>query len=330
MLPRYAHLFFFSVAAWGQATNYVASATYDFPGGTLVAPGQVITLFVRGLNVPNAVAKSIPLPNSLSGVSVVVTNAPTPGYPTSLPVFSVFSEPSRCAGGVEDECDTTAVTVQFPFEPTCLSGGVNNPCTGYQGIVKVAIQANGVEGPVFWFNVVRQKPHIVNTCDVLANLGRGGTCTQAVTHADGTMVDDGSLAYGLTTAHVGEVVTIWALGLGPTNHAKTGQAVAAADPASSIPLTAVFELAVPAGSAAPPPKLVPVQADYTGLVPGFVGLYQINVRLPDVVPNALQCQRGGALVRLFMGAIPADLPVNTADGRVTFSNTESAGVCIIP
>ena len=202
---------------------------------------------------------------------------------------------------------------------------------GYQGLVKVAVQTNGAVGQEFWFQIVPQNPHIVNTCNVLANLGRGGICTHVVTHTDGTMVDDGSLAPGLTPAHSGEVVTIWALGLGPTNHAKTGQALTSPDPLlGGFALTAVFEIAASPGSSAPPAKLVPIEADFAGLVQGFVGLYQINVRLPDAVPNGIQCQRGGTLVQLFMGTIPADLPVNFWDGRVTFGNTESAGVCIVP
>jgi hypothetical protein len=81
----------FPVLSWSQSTNYVATAGYNFLAPTAVAPGQVVTLFVRGLNVPDAVADTVPLPRTLAGVTVVVKNPPTPNYPTTLPIFSVRS-----------------------------------------------------------------------------------------------------------------------------------------------------------------------------------------------------------------------------------------------
>ena len=51
-------------ALWAQtASTFVASAGYSFPDLTPVARGQVITLFVHGLQVPNAKCQQQPLAN---------------------------------------------------------------------------------------------------------------------------------------------------------------------------------------------------------------------------------------------------------------------------
>jgi len=58
-----------AVLSLAQAQNEVVSAGYDIPTYPAFAPGQVITLFVRGLKVPDALAQARPfrrrLPESL-------------------------------------------------------------------------------------------------------------------------------------------------------------------------------------------------------------------------------------------------------------------------
>ena len=71
--------------ATAQVANNIASAGYSQSYATPVAPGQVISLFVKGLNVSNAVASTDPWPTTLGGVRVVV--APNPqslAYPTAI------------------------------------------------------------------------------------------------------------------------------------------------------------------------------------------------------------------------------------------------------
>ena len=59
--------------ASAQIPNYIASAGYALAEPTPVAYGQVISLFVVGLNVPDAAAATTtPLPTELSGVRVIV------------------------------------------------------------------------------------------------------------------------------------------------------------------------------------------------------------------------------------------------------------------
>lgn len=227
----------FCTFAAAQSTNNIISTGYAFPGDTSVAAGQVITLFVRGLNVPNAFAAAAPLPTTLGGISVVVNNPPTPGYPTALPIFSVYSDPDACGGGLDQFCGTTAVTVQFPYEPTCIPNQGPNSCTlGERAPVKVSVQANGVAGQEAWFRIGGQ-PHLLNSCDAI--FGRpSGFCLPLVTHADGSLVSF------TAPAHSGEEVTLFGVGFGGTQAgAKTGQAAASPDPVfGDVYLTLAFRV----------------------------------------------------------------------------------------
>jgi hypothetical protein len=263
-----------------------------------VAPGQVVTLFVRGLNVPNAVADTVPLPRTLAGVTVVVKNPPTPNYPTTLPIFSVQSSPDSCGGGLFDFCNTTAVTIQVPFEPTCIPSGFANACTiGERPPVKIAIETNAGTGQEFWFGVVAQNPHFLNSCDTVFGIfGLSGICYPIVTHADG------SLLYTSAPARPGEVIVLYAVGLGATQGGVTGSASASPDPVGDFYLSWGYFVDMPPGSPAPPRTLVQsgqwIKADYAGLVKGFVGLYQVNVRLPDSLPAGIHPCQGAADINL--------------------------------
>lgn len=50
-----------------QSQSLIVAAGYAIPVPGFVAQGQVVTLFVQGLNVPDAKAASVPLPRTLSG-----------------------------------------------------------------------------------------------------------------------------------------------------------------------------------------------------------------------------------------------------------------------
>ena len=286
------------------APSYVASAGYAFPDPTQVARGQVITLFVRGLQVPNASAAGSPWPTMLSGVTVSVQNPPTPGYPTMLPIFSVFSSPTQCAGGNYNFCNTTAVTVQIPIEPVCIPTGFPNSCTTFTGPVTNLVVNAGVTSQVFPFVVVSQSPHVLNTCDTI--FGNGGVCTPVITHANGTAVSTRA------PAQPGEVVILYAVGLGPTqNGTRTGQAAAAPDPVLGVPYVSFgFWIDTP-GAAGPAPATLsesgqPTPAGYAGLVSGYVGLYQINLNLPATLPASFHVCQGFAdtNLRIFLGSAP--------------------------
>jgi len=196
--------------ASAQSANYITTSGYKFPSTSLVAPGQVITLFVRGLTVPNAIASTFPLPTTLGGVSVIVKDPPTPSYPLALPILSVRSDPGACSGGLVEFCNTTAVTIQFPYEATCIPDRSFNSCAiGYRPPVKVSVRVSGVLGEEMWFSIVAGRPYLLNSCDAI--FGRpSGFCLPLITHTDGSLVSF------TARAHPGEVVTLYGLGFGDT------------------------------------------------------------------------------------------------------------------
>jgi uncharacterized protein (TIGR03437 family) len=287
------------------ATSYVASAGYAFPDPKPVARGQVITLFVRGLQVPNASAAGSPWPTMLGGVTVAVANPPTPAYPTMLPIFSVFSSPAQCASGNYNYCNTTAVTVQIPVEPACIPANFPDSCSTFSGPLTNLIVNAGVTSQMFPFVVVGGSPHVLNTCDTI--FGTGGICTPVITHANGTAVSTSA------PAQPGEIVTLYAVGVGPTqNGTGTGQAAAAPDPVVAPPyLSFGFWIDTPAEAGPAPSTLSesgqPTPAAYAGLVSGYVGLYQINVSLPATLPASFHACQGFAdtNLRIFLGSGPA-------------------------
>jgi uncharacterized protein (TIGR03437 family) len=127
----------------------------------------------------------------------------------------------------------------------------------------------------------------------------------------------------------GEAIVIYAVGLGgATNRfVKTGEPAPSSPPgivSTRFPLLVSFRVNVPPASPAPPAVWSQVPqwfyADYVGLVPDYVGLYQINFKVPADLPPDLFFSGYGPNVRIAIGAgSSANAPV---DG-ITF-----ADVCV--
>jgi uncharacterized protein (TIGR03437 family) len=104
----------------------------------------------------------------------------------------------------------------------------------------------------------------------------------ALFHADGKYVNKNN------PATRDEPLTMYALGLGPT----TGGPVTAGTPSPSNPLAASGKVAVFFGN--PGYKQAAIIVDWSGLTPGLIGVYQLNLRIPgfhmngDALPVSLQ------------------------------------------
>ena len=119
--------------------------------------------------------------------------------------------------------------------------------------------------------------HILRTCDFASRQITLSRCAPVVTHADGSMVTS------FEPAQPGEEVVIYAVGLGETDlSGMTGQ------PPSSpirVPTAIGYDFRPNAGPSQPQfqigyglvPAISPV---FSGMTPGSVGLYQINVIIP--------------------------------------------------
>lgn len=180
--------------------------------------------------------------------------------------------------------------------------------------------------------------HVLTICDTPQHQGQypllPSPCQAIVTHADGTLVEDISPAQG------GETVVIYACGLGLTNPVvESGNATPAV---LSVVLEAPnfgtqFDFRQNAGAAIPSwtantvnGETVRVRApapQFAGLIPGQVGLYQINVTIPSPVPPVQPCPVFfdclGPLVGCF---IQSNLTIDISG----VSSFDGAAICVQP
>ncbi|PYT31312.1 MAG: hypothetical protein DMG57_05490 [Acidobacteria bacterium] len=152
----------------------------------------------------------------------------------------------------------------------------------------------------------------VNACDTI--FGQiGGICYTLVQHADGTFVGIAGYPNG-KLARPGETITFYAVGLGatnppvPTGHAAPSAPLATID-GRALPLIVSYVLSLPPASPSSPIVWAPAKRwifpSYIGLVPGYVGLYQVNVTLPAELAQAQASTTSdpcGLTVRIAIGA----------------------------
>lgn len=302
-------LFVFILSSSAQT---ITGAGYTFPIPVSAAPGQILTFFVDGLGASGITAtlhQVADTPAPIIDVRLVstcnVAIAPPP--------------PGACSA-------FTAVTVQIPYEliPVC-------PLCATASIAffpaQLIVSGNGLSATVA-LNALADQVHILTSCDIVmspkatipgAN-GTGLPCPPIVTHADGTMVSAAS------PANVGEELTAWTTGLGATNPAAaTGKASTKSLPTSQ-PFGIHYNYTVNALPTKPRPPIVsfPTPAPlFSGLAPGFAGLYQINFIVPAEPPNGTpRCTATSPIAG--SNAVQSNLTVSFG-GNFSF---DGAGICV--
>ena len=305
---------FLVAGLFAQLPNRIVSTGYDVPAYAVIASGQVTTLFVRGLQVPDAVATGAPWPGSLSGIVVRVRGG-IPNYPDRLPIFRVRSY-DWCGGRVTPACPLTEIMVQIPTEPTCvITGTIPNECLGPSRTVILVVEENGVPGQEFPVIVVSSNPHFLNACDTV--VAGSGFCYPLITHGDGSLVT----GFEGRPAKPGETIVVYALGLGSTRPiVKTGETTPIPAPVIDAPLyPLLIHHRLQVIWAAAEQRVIP---EFVGLVPGQVGLYQMNVRLPEALPDrAHRC----------LGGFDANTRITLGDGsNASFGGRTSIEFCVAP
>jgi len=235
-------------------------------GSVRLAPGQVVTLFVQGLTGGSAAADRLPLPTSLVGTSVIFRQGTTE---IPAPIFSIAPVLDSNTG---QSGSLTAVTIQVPFEISVPRPDLGDPSSQLliSGGRPLALTAS------------LQEIHAVGVC-------WPDFCPGVVTHFDGTLVS------GNNPARPGEILVAYVVGLGmvvPT--VKSG------DPAPPAPLSRPFTPVLAFEfrfNARPAPFSTADQTQFqapifAGLVPGLVGLYQVNFRVPTEIPASVTVARG--------------------------------------
>ena len=191
------------------------------------------------------------------------------------------------------------------------------------------VTENGSTGASIDLTPLADQIHILTACDLLlpSSVQRvdltGLPCQPIVTHGDGSLVS------ATKPAITGEQLVAYAVGLGTTNPpVATGQRATAA-----LPTTETFTIdynyhpnALPAKPLAfsntGPPQLAPL---YSGLTPGFVGLYQIDFLVLNNPPVIPACDDATA-VALAASVIQSNLTVSFG-GAFSF---DGAAICVAP
>lgn len=328
-------LCFSSLAIFAQPAAQaptIGGTGYLSPVPLPVAPGQVVTLFVQGINTPPPAqvrTNITPWPTTLAGVSVTYTQ----GTSLPAPILEVrpismlspcLATPSLPAGN----CGTIlAVTAQLPFQMQTfcsLCGRPDIPAT-------LAVTVNGVAGQPISVQPLNDQVHFLTSCDILIAPAQAGTnytalpCPAIVTHADGSTVS------AVKPAKSGEELVVYAVGLGQTN-----PPLAEGEPATqAAPSQTVFGIdfnfhpnALPTKPAAPAASGTPVNSSkplFAGATPGFVGLYQFNFIVPPAPANLAPCVDITS-VGPYTNVIESNLTVSIGS---SFS-FDGAGICVQP
>jgi uncharacterized protein (TIGR03437 family) len=271
-MPRlsWAQEYFMRIRAFmfllASAGVVMAQAPAVFDGGVLngasftkgepVTAGSLVSIFGTNLASQIAAADTIPLSNSLGGVSVQFVNGDT-----TISAPMLYAQPDDPTNKV-----TSQLNVQVPWEivPAGTTANVN-----------IVVTSNGVSSAPTQVTVGPFSP------GVFASNGLA-----IAVNADGTLAWPVGTVPGLTThpAKMGDALIIYATGLGAVDSPP-------ADGQNSLDQlrTNVTPPQVMIGGVS-----APVQ--FAGLSPQFVGVNQINVTVPAVAAGnsvALQIQLGG-------------------------------------
>jgi len=260
------------VLPWGlQGQGIVLGAGYSTPRPVDVAPGQVITVYVRipGKTPADPTKASPPLPTALAGFSALLRQSF--GGPLDVPLVSVADSQS-CSNLGTVVCDTiTMVTVQIPYELTPNVPGTMLP----PNLARLDVSYNGATASSLFLNPVMDRV-VLNSCDVAANLPPGD-CLPVITHSDGSLVSIRN------QAQPGEVLTVAMVGLGwAVEKALTG---AAAPDWGPLVDGVTIGITTRVNAAPDLPDPAPA-ASGARLRPGSVGVYEVKFLTPSAPPVA--------------------------------------------
>jgi uncharacterized protein (TIGR03437 family) len=302
-----------ALLALGQSASpsTIIGAGYLFPAPINVAPGQIITVFAAGVGstlTQPVFAGAGNWPTSLAGISVTIQQ----GKDIPAPIYEVNPIPTCGSCGA-----MTAITIQIPYGLITACGpSLTTVCPNVVVLTDFFVSENGVAGTSSELTPLPDRVHILTVCDTVLSGASGYVpssgllCQPEVTHADGTLVSN------MNPASVGEELVAYAAGLGATNPVvPAGQ-----PPAQPVPTVESFTPLFTSPSFTGVVTVAPSRpgALFTGLVPGYPGLYQINFIVPPLKSGALSCASGA------QGSVPTNL-VLTVLGS---SSSDNAAICV--
>jgi uncharacterized protein (TIGR03437 family) len=223
--------------------------------------------------------------NAADGTKPVAPGGLISIYGSQMAPVNLASSQIPLPTALADSCLTVngiAVPVLF-----VSSGQINGQLPfNVDGNAQMTLRTPGGISDNFNFSILPAAPSIFRT----------GTAGPETGLATVTRSDNGQLVTPTNPLHYGDSITIWATGLGRTN-----PPIDSGMPAPSNPLpTAVITPTVMLGG-------MQMSISYAGLVPGSVGLYQINATVPNGVPQGLDIpmvvNQGGTTTTLSMRVV---------------------------
>ncbi len=243
------------------------SAGHTPPIPLLLAPGQIVTLYVSGLALNLAPGQSVsaqttPLPTTLGGVSATPTQFSGPS-PLAIPLLAIF--PVQCQ---QAPCTLIGITIQVPFE---LNPNYPN-CESCANAGQIIVSGGTSSTPPIEISPVPAQVQVLRP-----NL------KAVVMHSDGQFVTFSNPAI------VGEEIVMYASGLGlPVGpRLKSGDVTPSPAPPTGGVLSYDYRL-----NASPSTAQVPATDPYlrfVGMSPGSVGLYQVNFVVPPPSSTLQEC-----------------------------------------
>lgn len=242
---------YFQAMRLTNGANFARAKVGDV-GGQRVVAGSWMSIFSLGSDFATdlSVASTTPaLPNTLADTQVLLNNQPVPIYVVS-PRQINFVVPWGAPDSGVVELQVLRPSTQQILAVGCTTvqtAGANTADPGDDRFACMDRLEADVASPAFF------------------TFG-GGTGQVAAVNQDGTINGPGAAA-----ARRGDVISLYATGQG-----KVPNAPADGAPASGLtPTVDTTEILIGTGF---------VPAIYSGLAPGAIGLWQINVKIPDTVP----------------------------------------------
>ena len=174
---------------------------------------------------------------------------------STVPLPHTLADLSAQIGGIEIPLfysDTGQLNAQIPFE---LATGSTLP---------LIVKSKGTASIPELVTLTRAQPGIFT-------VDSSGGGPGVVTHADGSLIDTDH------PARQGQIVTVYATGLGVTDPPVSSGAGSPLDPLAQVK----EEVSARVGG-------IVARVRFAGLTPGFVGLYQVSVEIPARVEPGLE------------------------------------------
>ena len=247
----------------------VVGVGYSNPISLNFAPGEIITFFIEGIgrDLPSGVsATTLPLPSSLAGISATLDFGVA--LKLQVPIISVYPL-SSCPPGISTpRCggSYTAVRVQIPFGPYL----VLDPTSIFLGIYY---------GPDIQFF---ESGSLVTTINNV-------TMVSDKIHITSMKKSSGEPTGPFFPYKAGDTLVFYATGLKfPNNLVRSGES-------PTVPIEAPVSISFdwsPNNLGSKPTLTNARKPAFSGMIPGYAGLYQINVVLPEGPKDLYVCRQG--------------------------------------